>query len=463
VSTLDFTLSGDISTVQDILHLVHQRLGSLVYDKQQLQVKLPTAKRMDSEYARGAKEIRVIPLNQKAAESGGVPQLAGLVHHDRFEGKEIVVYSQDEELAEDDQPRENGKANLSSTNPNKGWLVLTPSKRCKNSDAGRSCSEPNTKGLVLKSSKRSIFRHPYFSRKVFKTESNKPKVETDKCQRSSSKHKIKTKKCQRSTVELFVRSTKMNVKNLKHEQPASESHVLRWFDCDQGILVDIKPSRVFRMYADISGTGSKSDLAVVQPSHVQPSHDVRTSAELNAPKLPHKLWVGCGQIFIKTMTGKTITVDVASSTTVAGLKTLIWKKEGIPSDQQRLIFMGQQLEDHKILSEYRIQVESMLHLILRLRGGMFHITSSREDFMRVGGTFSMLRLPVRFGPQGLGLGSIIVDIPPLETTAELSRRVMIEYHTLLEARREEERIIELQAELLALYTGATINKYTGAI
>jgi len=187
----------------------------LVYDKQQLQVKLPTAKRMDSEYARGAKEIRVIPLNQKAAESGGVPQLAGLVHHDRFEGKEIVVYSQDEELAEDDQSRENGKANLSSTNPNKGWLVLTPSKRCKNSDAGRSCSEPNTKGLVLKSSKRSIFRHPYFSRKVFKTESNKPKVETDKCQRSSSKHKIKTKKCQRSTVELFVRSTKMNVKNLK--------------------------------------------------------------------------------------------------------------------------------------------------------------------------------------------------------------------------------------------------------
>lgn len=75
------------------------------------------------------------------------------------------------------------------------------------------------------------------------------------------------------------------------------------------------------------------------------------------------------QIFVKTLSGKTLSMKVQGTDTIQKLKEMINDREGVPVDQQRLIFQGKQLDDNKTLTDYGVQSENTIHLVLRLRGG----------------------------------------------------------------------------------------------
>lgn len=74
------------------------------------------------------------------------------------------------------------------------------------------------------------------------------------------------------------------------------------------------------------------------------------------------------QLFVKTLTGKTVSIEVEEGESIEDVKAKIAEKEGIPAEQQRLIFGGQQLQDAKTIDDYDVGDDATLHLVLRLVG-----------------------------------------------------------------------------------------------
>ena len=85
-------------------------------------------------------------------------------------------------------------------------------------------------------------------------------------------------------------------------------------------------------------------------------------------------------IQIRSLTGKETPVKVHHKMIVSELKNLIERIDQTPFDQQRLVYNGKQLEDERTLDYYNIQKDIVVHIILRIRGGMFHETSARKDY-----------------------------------------------------------------------------------
>jgi hypothetical protein len=117
---------------------------------------------------------------------------------------------------------------------------------------------------------------------------------------------------------------------------------------------------------------TQSIFTPIKPSYTTPSAIVAT--------IPIKPF----PVLVKSMTGKNTTVDIHNQMTIEELKLEIENLDGIPPHQQRLVFNGKEMQDTNKVESYHLKSNDMIHIVLRLRGGMFHETSSKKDHVYLG-------------------------------------------------------------------------------